>query len=60
MTDTPVMATDLPDTVCAINFDGRNGATCERWMRLHGDQPDGERWFVTKGMSASTGGQAWR
>lgn len=42
----------------SIAFTGRNGADVRDWANAHA--PEGTSWFVTKGMAASTGMQAWR
>lgn len=41
-------------------FTGSNARSVRAWVNEHPDRPDGESWFVTKSMAASTGGQAWR
>ena len=43
----------------SIEFTGVNGAEVRDWVNETGDCPAGETWFLTKGMSASTGAQAW-
>lgn len=51
---------DPPGTVASIDFVGDNGEACSRFLDTHAGLPSHERWFVTRGMAASTGGQAWR
>lgn len=44
----------------SIEFTGRNGAAVRDWVNADAGCDDAvETWFLTKGMSASTGGQAW-
>lgn len=59
----------LPVEVEAIQFTGKNGAEVAEWVneradfsRAHPELPDDTAitWFITRGMSASTGSQAWR
>lgn len=40
-------------------FTGRNGAAVKEWVNSLADVPAGESWFLTRGMAASTGNQAW-
>lgn len=58
-----------PIPVEAIRFTGKNGAEVKEWVNSRADfsgannLPDGhfpeQTWFITKGMSTSTGNQAW-
>jgi hypothetical protein len=48
------------ETTATIVFTGRNGAEVRDWVNGAPDVPDGQTWFITKGMTAPTGGQAWR
>lgn len=45
--------------VTTMVFTGRNGAEVKAWVNAHPHIDAFETWFLTKGMSASTGGQAW-
>lgn len=45
------------DEVTEMTFTGQNGAEVRDWV--DGETPFGESWFFTRGMSASTSGQAW-
>lgn len=46
------------EQVTAMEFTGANGAKVKAWVNAGVDWV--QSWFVTKGMTASTGGQAWR
>lgn len=44
----------------SIEYTGRNGAEVRDWTNADpGCDETSETWFMTKGMSAATGGQAW-
>lgn len=44
----------------SVPFTGTNAAEVRAWVHEHPDAPEDESWFLTKGQSASSGGQAWR
>lgn len=44
----------------SIQFTGRNATPVLDWLTHEAGMPATERWFLTKGMTAATGGQAWR
>jgi hypothetical protein len=44
----------------SIQFTGRNATPVLDWLTREAGMPATERWFLTKGMTAATGGQAWR
>lgn len=41
-------------------FIGSNGSEVREWVDSHPKVPEGETWFVSRAMTAPTGGQAWR
>ena len=62
-----------PATIEAIQFTGTNGAEVRDWVNSRADFGSAKHlddgyspkdvhytWFITKSMTASTGGQAWR
>lgn len=44
----------------SITYTGKNGAEVRDWVNEDAGRSPDETWFMTKGMTASTGGQAWR
>lgn len=41
-------------------YTGRNGVAVRAFLHDHPAHQRGDGWFLTKGMAAATGGQAWR